>query len=76
MKVIYNSHYINGHGIGVDRGSFFALFVVAIDDVHDVREALDGFNKAQWKNLGRELGLKSDLLDEINADYIRNGYCN
>ena len=51
------------------------LFVplIEIGDKYDVSHALDGFSKPQWKVLGRELGLKSDLLDEINANHQRNG---
>ena len=41
--------------------------------MYSVSHALDGFSKPQWKVLGRELGLKSDLLDQINADHQRNG---
>ena len=51
----------------------FALCNVAIRDMDDLSHALDGFSKAQWKVLGRELGLRSDLVDEINADYQQNG---
>ena len=49
------------------------MYYVAISDLHGVSQALDGFHKSQWKVLGRQLGLKSDLLDQINADYQRNG---
>ena len=50
-----------------------SLCNVAMDDKYDVSHALDGFSKSQWKVLGRELGLKSDLLDDINADYQCKG---
>ena len=50
-----------------------ALCIVAIDDIHDVREALAGFKLTQWKVLGRQLGLGEELLDEIQADYQRDG---
>ena len=46
-----------------------ALCIVPIDDIHDVLEALAGFNLVWWKDLGRQLGLGEDLLDEIKADY-------
>ena len=36
-------------------------------------QTLDSFHKSQWKVFGRQLGLESDLLDRINADYQRNG---
>ena len=38
-----------------------------------MREALDGFNKAKWKVLGEELGLREDSLEEIKNDYQQNG---
>ena len=41
----------------------------AVDDMFDVSHALDEFYKAQWKVLGRELGLKSNLLEEIKANH-------
>ena len=50
-----------------------ASCIVAIDDIHDVREELAGFKLAQWKVLGRQLGLGEELLDEIQADYQRDG---
>ena len=49
------------------------LCIVAIDDIHDVRETLAGFKLALWKVLGRQLGLGEELLDEIKADYQRDG---
>ena len=67
-----NSHYTVEHDAGVGYGSL-ALYYVAISDLHEVSQALDGFHKSQWKVLGRQLGLKSDLLDQINADYQQNG---
>ena len=45
----------------------------AIDDSHEVSQALEGFHKSKWKVFGRQLGLKSALLDQINADYQQNG---
>ena len=53
--------------------SLLALYIVAIDDIHAVRKALKGFNKAEWKALGEELGLGEDLLDEIKANYHAQG---
>ena len=50
-----------------------ALCIVAINDIHDVREDLAGFNKKLWKDLGRELGLGEDSLGEIQADNQRDG---
>ena len=50
-----------------------ALCIVAIDDIHDVREALAGFTQAWWKVFGRQLGLREELLDDIKADYQRDG---
>ena len=50
-----------------------ALCIVAIDDIQAVREALAGFNKKLWKDLGRELVLREDLLEEIEANYQRDG---
>ena len=46
-----------------------ALLVLAVDDMYDVSHALDDFNIAQWKDFGRELGLKSNLLEEIKANH-------
>ena len=67
-----NPHYTDEHDADVGYGSL-ALYYVAISDLHEVSQALDGFHKSQWKVLGRQLGLKSDLLDQINADYQQNG---
>ena len=50
-----------------------ALCIAAIDNIHVVREALAGFNLTLWKVLGRQLGLGEELLDEIKADYQRDG---
>ena len=50
-----------------------ALCIVAIDDIHAVCEALEGFKLAWWKVLGRKLGLGEDLLDEIKADCQQEG---
>ena len=44
-----------------------------MDDIHDVREALASFSNPQWKVLGRQLGLKEVLLDEIKANYQQDG---
>ena len=59
--------------MGIDYGCSCSLHCIAIGDMYDVSHALDGFTKALWKVLGRELGLKSNLLDEINANYQQNG---
>ena len=50
-----------------------ALYNIVMADMYGVSQALDGFSKAQWKVLGRQLGLKSNLLDEINSNCQRNG---
>ena len=60
------------HSTDIDYGSS-CLCIVAIGDMYDVSQALEGFIKAQWKVLGRQLGLKSNLLDDINANHQRNG---
>ena len=44
-----------------------------MDDMYDVSQTLDSFNMTKWKVLGRQLGLKSNLLDNINANYQQNG---
>ena len=44
-----------------------------MDDMYDVSQALYGFIKAYWKVLGRQLGLKGNLLENINDKYRRNG---
>ena len=69
----YNSRCLNFYTNKFFGYGSFALYYVAINDLHDVSKALDGFHKSQWKVLGRQLGLKSDLLDQINADYQQNG---
>ena len=47
-----------------------------MDDMYNVSHALNGFDLAQWKVLGRQLGLRDNLLNEINANYERNvGEC-
>ena len=51
---------------------FLLLCIAAMDSMYDVSQALDGFSKSQWKALGTQLGLKTNLLDEINANYRRN----
>ena len=38
-----------------------------------MNQALKNFNKGKWQNLGRELRLRQNLLNEINADYQKNG---
>ena len=46
-----------------------ALCTLAIeDDFHDVREALERFNKSKWNVLGKELGLQTHLLDVIRVN--------
>ena len=47
---------------------FFTLYNIAIDDLYDVSEALVKFEKANWRVLGRQLGLDG-VLGGIKADY-------
>ena len=61
------------HNVGASVMVLLALCIVVIDDIHDVRKALAGFVHARWKVLGRQLGLREALLDEIKADYQQNG---
>ena len=58
------------HNIGV---VLLALCNVAMDDMYNMSQTLKSFNKSRWKVLGRQLGLKSNLLDEINPNYQQNG---
>ena len=49
------------------------MYNVAIDDdFHDVREALRDFQKSNWKELGRGLGIVN-ALDTIYADHKLDG---
>ena len=40
-----------------------------IEDLEEVNDELDKFNKGTWEVLGRKLGLSVALLEEIDAKY-------
>ena len=49
------------------------LYNLAIADLSKVTNALRKFKKAEWKVLGRELGLDEVVLEEVAADYRQKG---
>ena len=53
-------------------GSFMLLYI-EMGDIDAVMHALDGFNKAKWKDLARGLGLGSALVHEIHANHQKDG---
>ena len=49
------------------------LYNLAIDDLRIVTNELRNFNKGNWKELGRQLGLSEAVLDGVKADYRQEG---
>ena len=49
------------------------LYNLAIADLSIVTGALCKFKKANWKVLGRELGLDEVVLEDVAADYKQEG---
>ena len=45
------------------------LYTLATKDLRDVKDALRTFRKDSWKELGEELGVKEEFLDEVEVDY-------
>ena len=49
------------------------LYNLATADIRDVKDQLRRFNKENWMDLGRELGVKEEHLEEVRADYKQSG---
>ena len=49
------------------------LYNLAIKDLRDVKNELGPFNKGNWMDLGRELGVREEDLEAVRADYTQKG---
>ena len=49
------------------------LYNLALTDLQDVKDKLCPFNKGNWMELGRELGVKEEDLETVRADYTQKG---
>ena len=49
------------------------LYNLGTADLRDVKDELCTFNKGNWMDLGRQLGVKEEDLEKVRADYVRSG---
>ena len=49
------------------------LYNLALADLLDVKDNLRPFDKGNWMDLGRELGVKEEDLEAVKADYKQEG---
>ena len=52
---------------------FTTIYYLATADLRDVKDALRRFNKGNWTDLGRELGVREEDLDTVRADQAHRG---